>query len=148
VLRGRDSSPRDRFLSGGARGRWVRRLRYAHLVPEALGLSLRYRLRRRKRPLYSVTPQSDRRSPQAGRDLSAAITAVRMATAIWPFRTTCLVRSMVLARILRRRGYPAHVVIGLPKEGVGQDPRFAHAWVELEEATGPPGLSELVRMIP
>jgi hypothetical protein len=123
-------------------------LRYAHLVPEALGLSLRYRLRRRKGPLSQVTVEPDRRSPHGGPALSTALAAVRLATSIWPFRTTCLVRSMVLARILRRRGYPAHVVIGLPKEGVGQDPRFAHAWVELEEATGPPGFSELVRMIP
>jgi hypothetical protein len=55
---------------------------------------------------------------------------------------------MVLARMLRRRGYSAQVVIGLPTEGVGQDHRFAHAWVEVEEAVGPPGFSELVRLVP
>jgi len=67
---------------------------------------------------------------------------------MWPFRTTCLVRSMVLARMLRHRGYSAHVVIGLPKEGVGRGPRFAHAWVEAEGAAGSSGFSELVRLVP
>jgi hypothetical protein len=123
-------------------------LRYAHLVPEALGLSLRYRLRRRMGPLSQVTAEPNWRSTEDGLALSAALNAVRLATSIWPFRTTCLVRSMVLARILRRRGYPAEVVIGLPKEGVGQDPRFAHAWVEVEGAAGSPGFSELVRLVP
>jgi hypothetical protein len=123
-------------------------LRYAHLVPEALGLSLRYRLWRQKGPLSSVTVEPGRRSPQGGPALSTTVTAVRLATSIPPFRTTCLVRSMVLARMLRRRGYSAHVVIGLPMEGVGQDPRFAHAWVEVEEGIGSPGFSELVRLVP
>jgi hypothetical protein len=123
-------------------------LRYAHLVPEALGLSLRYRLWRQKGPLSSVTVEPGRRSPQGGPALSTTVTAVRLATSIPPFRTTCLVRSMVLARMLRRRGYSAHVVIGLPMEGVGQDPRFAHAWVEVEEGIGSPGFSELARLVP
>jgi hypothetical protein len=80
--------------------------------------------------------------------VAALVASVRLATSIWPFRTTCLVRSMVLARMLRRRGYSAHVVIGVPKEGIGQDPRFAHAWVEVEGGAGSPGFSELVRLVP
>jgi hypothetical protein len=55
---------------------------------------------------------------------------------------------MVLARILRRRGYPAEVVIGVSEEGVGTDPRFAHAWVEVDRAAAFPGFSELVRLVP
>jgi len=148
MLRGKDSSTRDRSVSGGAGRRWVRRLRHAHLVPEALGLSLRYRLWGQKGPLSSGTVEPGRRSPQGGPALSAAVTAVRLATSIPPFRTTCLVRSMVLARILRRRGYPAEVVIGVPEEGVGTDPRFAHAWVEVRDGPGSPGYSELVRLVP
>jgi hypothetical protein len=123
-------------------------LRYAHLVPEALGLSLRYRLRRQKGPLSQVTVEPDRRSPQGGLALSTALTAVRLATSIWPFRTTCLVRSMVLARMLRRRGYSADVVIGLPEEGIDDNVRFAHAWVEVRDGPGSPGFSELVRVVP
>jgi len=141
-------SLRNGSSCGGAWGRWVRRLRYAHLVPEALGLTLRYRLRRQKGPLSPVGVELDRRSSQGGPALSTALTAVRVATAMWPFRTTCLIRAMVLARMLRRRSYPAEVVIGVSEEGVDRDPRFAHAWVEVEGAAGPPGFSELVRLVP
>jgi hypothetical protein len=43
-----------------------------------------------------------------------------------PFDSRCLVRSLVLARLLARRGIRAHVVIGVRSE-----PDFAaHAWVE------------------
>jgi hypothetical protein len=126
----------------------VSRFQYAHLVPEAFGLSLRYRLMRRHGPLSQVTVEPNWRSTEDGLALSTALNAVRLATSIWPFRTTCLVRSMVLARMLRRRGYPAEVVIGVHEEGVDRDSRFAHAWVEVEEAAGPAGFSELVRLVP
>jgi hypothetical protein len=144
------SLPCEDFRSGATEGPWGRRVRWAHLVPEALAFSLRYRVGRGNRPLDPATTESARRPPgRYGRPpLSTTVAAVRLATAMWPFRTTCLVRSMVLARILRRRGYPVEVVIGLPKEGVGQDPRFAHAWVEVEGAAGSPGFSELVRLVP
>jgi len=148
VLRGKDSSPRDQFPSGAARGRWLRRFQYAHLVPEALGLSLCCRFRRKKGPLFRVSVEFDRWPPLGGLALSTAVTAVRLATAMWPFRTTCLVRSMVLARMLRRRGYPAEVVIGITEKGVDRDPRFAHAWVEVNPGPGSPGFSELVRLVP
>jgi hypothetical protein len=129
---------------------WIGRLRWAHLVPEALALGLGYRLTEGKRRLARAGAQLPLRP--AGRlgppPLSAAVGAVRVATSIWPFRTTCLVRSMVLARILRRRGYPAEVVIGVHDEGVDRDPRFAHAWVEVRDGPGSPGFSELVRLVP
>jgi len=150
VSRGKRSFSDDNLRSGGGRRAWVRRLRWAHLVPEALALSLGYRLRGRKRALFPTTRWSLR--PSAGRfgrpPLPTAVATVQLATAIWPFRTTCLVRSMVLGRILRRRGYPAEVVIGVREDGVGRDPRFAHAWVEVEEGTGSSGFSELVRLVP
>jgi hypothetical protein len=123
-------------------------MRYAYLVPEALSLSLRYRLRQGKGRLSSVTVQPDGQSRQRGRAISTVFTAVRLATSVWPFRTTCLVRSMVLARMLRRRAYPAEVVIGVREDGVSRDPRFAHAWVEVRDGPGSPGFSELVRLVP
>jgi hypothetical protein len=130
-------------------GRWTRRLRWAHLVPEALGLSLRCRVGRRTRRLSPAIVESDLPSARGARPpLSTVAAAVRVATAVRPFRTTCLVRSMVLARMLRRRGYPAQVVVGVPGDGVGPDPRFAHAWVELGPTAGTPGYSELVRLVP
>jgi hypothetical protein len=76
------------------------------------------------------------------------VASVRIATAVRPFRTTCLVRSMVLARMLRRRGYLAQVVVGVPADGIDRDPRFAHAWVEAGGTAGSPGYSELVRLVP
>ncbi len=44
-------------------------------------------------------------------------------------QATCLVRALVLYRLLREQGDPAQVVIGLPPRPEG--PR-AHAWVELQ----------------
>jgi hypothetical protein len=129
---------------------WIRRLRWAHLVPEALALGLGYRLTEGKRRL--ARPGAQHSLNPVGRlglpPLSAAIGAVRVATSIWPFRTTCLVRSMVLARMLCRHGYPAEVVIGVHEEGVARNPRFAHAWVEVTDGPGSPGFSELVRLVP
>jgi transglutaminase superfamily protein len=51
-------------------------------------------------------------------------------------RPTCLVRALILFRLLRRRGEPAALVVGLPEHPVGPT---AHAWVELGEVdVGPP----------
>jgi hypothetical protein len=150
VLGGNVSFSGDRLRSGGGWDAWVRRLRWAHLVPEALAFSLLYRLGRRRRALVlaAVEPGPPSFSRYGRPPLSTAATAVRLATSIPPFRTTCLVRSMVLARILRRRGYSAEVVIGVHEEGVDRDPRFAHAWVEIRDGPGSPGFSELVRLVP
>jgi hypothetical protein len=46
-----------------------------------------------------------------------------------PMRSTCLTRSLALACLLRRRGAPAHVRIGVRFASGALD---AHAWVELE----------------
>jgi len=63
-------------------------------------------------------------------DLASASASARLVHAAgrWtPFRTTCLVQSLVLTRLLRRQGLGAELHIGVAKpEG-----RFAaHAWVE------------------
>jgi hypothetical protein len=148
VLQGNNFFSGNHLRRGGGGGAWIRRLRWAHLVPEALAVRLAYRLGRRKQALVPAGVEPGP-SPRHGRPpLSTAVTAVRLATSIWPFRTTCLVRAIVLARMLRRRGYPAEVVIGVSEEGVDRDPRFAHAWVEVDKAAGPPGFSELVRLVP
>lgn len=48
----------------------------------------------------------------------------------------CLLRALVLHRLLRRRGVPAHLVIGLPH---APEEHAAHAWVEVEgRDVGPP----------
>jgi hypothetical protein len=52
--------------------------------------------------------------------------AVSRTLAIVPFDSRCLVRSLVLTRMLARRGIDSVLVIG-----VSVDPKFAaHAWVE------------------
>ena len=62
-------------------------------------------------------------------------------------RPTCLVKSLVLFRLLREQGDPAELVIGLPESPTSKD---AHAWVELDgREVGPPpgraGHSQLAR---
>lgn len=66
---------------------------------------------------------------------------------IGPVRARCLVRAMVLYRLLRRQGYRPQVVIGLPPS---PDEPDAHAWVELDghdvgPAPGRSGHDELAR---
>ena len=85
---------------------------------------------------------SERRYPPAR--LSRA---VDRALALLPGDPTCLVRSLVLFRLLREQGDEAEVVIGLPERPTNQE---AHAWVELDgHDVGPPpgrsGHSQLVR---
>jgi hypothetical protein len=51
-------------------------------------------------------------------------------------RPTCLVSALVLFRLLRRRGQPAELVIGLPEHAATP---AAHAWIELRgRDIGPP----------
>lgn len=50
-----------------------------------------------------------------------------VACGLYPVRTLCLKRSYVLVRMLRRRGVPAMIVIG-----VQTLPFKAHAWVTVE----------------
>jgi hypothetical protein len=73
--------------------------------------------------------------------------AVDRALAPIPGDPTCLVRSLVLFRLLREQGDAAEVVIGLPEKPTSQ---AAHAWVELAgRDVGPPpgraGHSQMVR---
>lgn len=53
--------------------------------------------------------------------------ALDIACAFYPKRALCLQRSAILVKMLRRRGVPAHLVIGAQKL-----PFKAHAWVEVE----------------
>ena len=53
--------------------------------------------------------------------------ALDIACCFYPKQALCLQRSSVLIAMLRRRGVPAHMVIGAQKL-----PFKAHAWVEIE----------------
>jgi hypothetical protein len=106
----------------------------AILLP-AIGAGLRLLGYRRTRAL--IDRMSD---PQIRRDHSMPVRPsveaanrlgqlVRIAANHGPYRATCLRQSLALLFLLRRRGWPAELRIGVRREGDGLD---AHAWVELE----------------
>ena len=69
-------------------------------------------------------------APESRTDLREAESLARLvdAAACWnPVPATCLVRSMVLCRLLRRRGLAADLRIGVDNPDGGLS---AHAWVE------------------
>jgi len=55
--------------------------------------------------------------------------AVSRGLRIGPWRPRCLLRSLVLYRLLREQGVDAQLVIGLPDRASSPD---AHAWVEVD----------------
>ena len=75
------------------------------------------------------------RSMQAGRTapepawIAEAERAVATAAALFPGRAECLERSLLLHWLLRRRGVPCEMRLG-----VQLHPFLAHAWVELDGA--------------
>jgi transglutaminase superfamily protein len=60
-------------------------------------------------------------------DVERAARLVDVASRFYPFRPTCLKRSLVLLRILRARGLPAELRVGVRKVG---DELHSHAWIE------------------
>jgi len=56
---------------------------------------------------------------------------IRIAARYTPFANTCLVRSLALLGLLRRRGVPAELRVGVGRTGPQLE---AHAWVELDGA--------------
>ena len=62
--------------------------------------------------------------------------AVDRGLRVGPWEPTCLVKSLVLYRLLQEQGDPAELVIGLPAHPTNH---AAHAWVELDRMdVGPP----------
>jgi len=100
-----------------------------------------------RRPLPEVVaalgrPAASERTPTAL--LSRAVTR---GLRIGPWQPRCLLRSLVLYRLLRAQGDAAELVIGLPHRPTTKD---AHAWVELAgrdvgPAPGGHGYLELTR---
>lgn len=83
----------------------------------------------RRAPLPAVVDRlsaDDGRGPRSPALLSRAVSR---GLRIGPWVPRCLIRTLVLYRLLRAQGEEAVVVIGLP----GRRPtRDAHAWVELD----------------
>ena len=91
---------------------------------------LRYDVLYRVRGLQGVRPPVSRTSPPDEATGKAVQTAVCQALAdVTPFYWKpihCLQRSVVAARLMRRYGIPAEVVIGYRAK-----PFFSHAWLEV-----------------
>ena len=64
---------------------------------------------------------------QRGADLWRAYRAVRRAKRLWPGRVMCLQTALTLQAVLRARGIPATVRIGVRCDGGDVK---AHAWIE------------------
>ena len=97
------------------------------------------RLRMGLRPLSMVVEElgaSPRREPPRYELPSRLSRAVDRTLRIGPWQPTCLLKSLVLFRLLREPGDQADLVIGLP---AGATDQRAHAWVELAGLDiGPP----------
>lgn len=89
-------------------------------------------LRRRGLPAAVALARGDRREHADAAELAAHAYALRLGGVVrrvlapFPTDTRCLARSLVLLRLLARRGMRTSLVLG-----VASDPEFsAHAWVE------------------
>lgn len=79
-------------------------------------------LERDARPLAASGPSADDRET-----LDTAVWAVAAAARRLPYTVKCMTRSLVLRRLLARRGVAAELVIGVRHRDDGFS---AHAWVE------------------
>jgi len=125
-------------------------VRKVRLFVRIWALTVQVAIALRKRPLpdlvesYRARDTVGRHPIYAPRKLSAAVTR---SLRLGPWRPRCLIRSMVLYRLMREQGDEAELVIGLP-----ENPRdhTAHAWVEAQgtdigPAPGRGNHEELVR---
>jgi len=100
------------------------------LTAEALRELLRARGEREGSELQrALAERPPARDGAADGDPLRVTRSVRRAGRLFPGGGNCLVQSLALDRMLRRRGHPAEVRIGVKREGGGL---AAHAWVEYE----------------
>jgi hypothetical protein len=110
---------------------------------------IRWHLHRRRLPELTARIAADGVQEHAGESLSPIRLGrtVDRVLRIGKKRSRCLHASLVLYRLLRQRGIPGQLVIGLPAAPTDE---IAHAWVEVRgRVVGPPpgrlGYDELVR---
>ena len=116
------------------------RLRWKALVSlEILAIYLRVLLELRTKDIRVVAAslRTSRQPPRLRDDAAAIGRAVARVLAHAPRRSRCLVQSLVLTRMLARRGIESSLVIGVTPGG---GDFAAHAWVE---AAGVPLLPPL-----
>lgn len=113
----------------------LRARRKLRLALEIFGTYARLRVVLARRPLPAVLSDLRRNAKHQPKvTLEDQVTGIRLGRAVskalspLPFDSRCLVRSLVLTRMLARRGIDARLVIG-----VAPGPEFsAHAWVEAD----------------
>jgi len=115
-----------RKLRNLSRSDWGVLLDCAWVIP-AVELNIRWRAPRRWLPAVS-----DSTPPPASPTSSAAADRVaHLVDAVYrrlPFEPTCLTRSLALYRLLRARGIPCQLRIGLRRNQAALE---GHAWTEL-----------------
>jgi hypothetical protein len=110
-------------------GRLPRRAKLVLLVRLWITFAqVRFELRRR--PLAGVVARLSSQPVRAPlyHDPIRLSRAITRGLRIGPWQPRCLIRSLVLYRLLRAQGDPAELVIGLPGRAMNAD---AHAWIEL-----------------
>lgn len=141
----------EQWLGLASWERWLL-LRLLVLLP-AIGAALRLLGFNRTRALLGRAVPTPKPSlagapPQPSDRPRRIARLVAMAACRGPYRATCLRQSLALWWLLRRRGIPAELRIGVRKDG---DALLAHAWVEQEGAPlgqGPLGHAPFPRRIP
>ena len=82
----------------------------------------------------------DRSPPSGNRDSKVPADAMRICHAIqavasrMPFRAVCLQQALVAQSMLKRRGYPAVLHLGIGTAPTETGTRGAHAWVSVLDA--------------
>jgi hypothetical protein len=118
------------------------------LLVRVWALAFRIWLLLRRHPLPAVVAALDGPTDGASRTPVALLSrAVSRGLRIGPWRPRCLLRSLVLYRMLREQGDTAELIIGLKGRAVTSD---AHAWVEVAHRDvgpwpGGSGYQELTR---
>ncbi|OGR10618.1 MAG: hypothetical protein A2341_17525 [Deltaproteobacteria bacterium RIFOXYB12_FULL_58_9] len=109
-----------------------RRACQARWLAEALVWSNYYRVVMPHRRLEHLLPLCRPRCSSSRADVSGISAVVERVPSWITGSSVCLVRSLVLASMLRRRGHGARVIVGAPRRREGAF--CAHAWVAMDGA--------------
>jgi len=90
--------------------------------------AVRVQLALRRKPLHQVVTELGRPASRPAVPVSLLSRAVSRGLRVGGWQPRCLIRSLVLYRLLRAQGDPADLVIGLHERATSPD---AHAWIEL-----------------
>jgi len=134
----RHHAPKDRGLS---------MLGKAALLARVWLIAVRVQVALRRRPLVEVAATLGEAGAEPHASTALLSRAVSRGLRMGSWQPRCLLRSLVLYRLLRAQGDPAELVIGLPIRPTTNE---AHAWVELAgrdvgPAPGGAGYQELTR---